>query len=202
MVSLDPAVSSAYSSFAVLANVVEGLTAFDDDIKLVPALAESWEQSADELTWTFHLRKGVKFSNGREMTSEDVKFSFDRILDPKIGSGRVNSVGGEAQVRSARSLTFTIDHRQRPPRPSPLRAWRRGGRESVGEDGQIVVPSAQTIHHQDLQNHNMTLVKIPTTGRKVAYLDEIDITVIPKPGANALLDSGLYPQSGCPAMKR
>src|SRR5258708_36474898 len=67
-VSLDPAISSAYSSFAVLANVVEGLTQFDENIKLVPALAESWTQSADKLTWTFKIRTGVKFSNGRDMT--------------------------------------------------------------------------------------------------------------------------------------
>src|SRR5262249_276915 len=68
-VSLDPDLSSAYSSFAVLANVVEGLTTFDNNIKLQPDLATSWEQSADGLTWTFHLRQGVKFSNGRMMTS-------------------------------------------------------------------------------------------------------------------------------------
>src|SRR5215216_3346575 len=55
-VSLDPHLSSAYSSFAVLANVVEGLTTFDNDIKLAPDLAESWEQSADGLTWTFQIR--------------------------------------------------------------------------------------------------------------------------------------------------
>ena len=55
-VSLDPHLSSAYSSFAVLANVVEGLTTFDNDIKLAPALAESWEQSEDGLTWTFKIR--------------------------------------------------------------------------------------------------------------------------------------------------
>src|SRR4051794_6237256 len=70
-VSLDPHLSSAYSSFAVLANVVEGLTTFDNNIKLEPDLAESWEQSADGLTWTFHIRQGVKFSNGRVMDSSD-----------------------------------------------------------------------------------------------------------------------------------
>ncbi|MCB0089477.1 MAG: hypothetical protein KDE54_16340, partial [Caldilineaceae bacterium] len=45
-------------------------------MNLQPWLAESWEQSEDGLTWTFHLRQGVLFSNGREMTAEDVKWSY------------------------------------------------------------------------------------------------------------------------------
>jgi peptide/nickel transport system substrate-binding protein len=54
-------------------------------MELLPGLAISWE-NPDPLTYIFHLRKGVKWHNGQEFTSEDVKFSFDRILDPKVGS--------------------------------------------------------------------------------------------------------------------
>ncbi len=50
---------------------------------LVPGLASSWEVSKDGLTYTFHLRPGVKFSNGQPLTAEDVKFSLDRFGDPK-----------------------------------------------------------------------------------------------------------------------
>jgi peptide/nickel transport system substrate-binding protein len=53
-----------------------------------PELAESWTISPDARTWTFHLRKGVQFHKGYgELTSEDVKFTFDRVRDPKQGSG-------------------------------------------------------------------------------------------------------------------
>lgn len=52
-------------------------------------VAEKWEFSADGLTWTFTLRKGVKFHDGKEMTSKDVKFTFDRLRDEKIGAATV-----------------------------------------------------------------------------------------------------------------
>ena len=58
---------------------------FNYAMELEPALAASWEHP-DKLTYIFHLRKGVKFHNGREMTSDDMKFSFDRLRDPKVGS--------------------------------------------------------------------------------------------------------------------
>lgn len=58
----------------------------DKNFEPRPALSESWEDSADGKEWTFHLRKGVKFHNGREFTSTDVKWNFDRIMDPKTGS--------------------------------------------------------------------------------------------------------------------
>lgn len=52
-------------------------------------IAESWAVSDDGLTWTFNLRKGVLFHDGREMTSRDVKFTFDRLRDPEIGAATV-----------------------------------------------------------------------------------------------------------------
>ena len=54
---------------------------------IVPDLAEKWELSADGKTYTFHLRKGVKWHRGHgELTADDVKFSYDRVLDPQTAS--------------------------------------------------------------------------------------------------------------------
>lgn len=54
--------------------------------KLVPGLASSWDVSSDGLTYTFHLRPGVEFSNGQKLTAQDVKFSLDRFGNPKINT--------------------------------------------------------------------------------------------------------------------
>ena len=63
--------------------IFEGLAQYDASLTLVPAIAETWRPSEDGLTWTFHLRKGVKFHNGREVTADDFVYSLRRLLDPK-----------------------------------------------------------------------------------------------------------------------
>ena len=69
----------------VLANVYDNLLCLENDGSLSNALAESYDLSADGTIYTFHLRKGVKFTNGREMTAEDVKFSLDKGSQVSLG---------------------------------------------------------------------------------------------------------------------
>src|SRR5262249_34418939 len=61
------------------------LVRFDPDMNVVPELAESWDVSKDSLIWTFKLRQGVKFHDGQEMTSADVKYTFDRLFEKSPG---------------------------------------------------------------------------------------------------------------------
>lgn len=76
---LDPTSAAAGAIDSVLySNVFEGLTRFASDGAVIPGLAESWDISEDGKTYTFHLRKGVKFHDGTAMDAEDVKFSLDR----------------------------------------------------------------------------------------------------------------------------
>lgn len=66
--------------------IYENLVWIDYEMKPQPQLATSWKMT-DPTTYVFKLRKGVKFHNGQEMTADDVKYSYDRIIDPKVGSG-------------------------------------------------------------------------------------------------------------------
>lgn len=83
---LDPHKTSAYYSFEVLENVYDTLVEPDADLKMQPSLATSWKTSKDQLTWTFTLRKGVTFSDGSPLTSQDVVYSFNRIIDDELNS--------------------------------------------------------------------------------------------------------------------
>src|SRR5215510_12458979 len=85
--SLDPIMEQALSRHRLDPLFYNRLVEWGHDGKLEPALAESWTTSADGRTWTFKLRRGVKFHNGRELTGDDVKYTYERVLDPKVGSG-------------------------------------------------------------------------------------------------------------------
>lgn len=85
--TLDPAQASGLAAGAMTVKIFDGLVRFDyysNDV--VPCLATGWTVSKDNLVWTFKLRKGVKFHNGRTFTAADVKYSFDRLFDPKTAS--------------------------------------------------------------------------------------------------------------------
>lgn len=83
--SLDPhRVSDIYSA-NVIRQVYSNLVQVNENMEIVPDLAESWE-NPDDLTWIFHLRKGVKFHNGEPFTAADVKYTMERVKDPKTAS--------------------------------------------------------------------------------------------------------------------
>jgi oligopeptide transport system substrate-binding protein len=78
--TLDPAFTTDVFSRAVVTQLFDGLVQFDAHLNPIPALAEFWEASQDRRTWTFSLRRGVKFHHGREVTADDFVYSFSRIL--------------------------------------------------------------------------------------------------------------------------
>jgi peptide/nickel transport system substrate-binding protein len=83
---LDPHKTSAYFSFQVLENVFDTLVEPDENLEMQPALAESWEASEDQLTWTFRLRQGITWHDGSGFTAEDVAYSLNRIIDEELAN--------------------------------------------------------------------------------------------------------------------
>ena len=80
---------------------IEGLVARDKDLKIIPALAESWE-TPEPTRWRFHLRKGVKFQNGDPFTADDVVFSAERVRSRRARTCRPTF---PPTPRSSRSTT-------------------------------------------------------------------------------------------------
>jgi peptide/nickel transport system substrate-binding protein/oligopeptide transport system substrate-binding protein len=85
--SLDPALSTDVPTGRAVGYLFDGLTRFTPDAKVEPALAARWDVTPDGLTYTFHLRSGVKFHDGSPFTARNVVSSWQRALDPKTKSG-------------------------------------------------------------------------------------------------------------------
>jgi len=93
--------------------IYETLTVYDDNLKPQPALAESWEQSPDGKSITVHLRKGVQFHSGRELTSDDVIYNLNRILDFKLTAGIITGfVPPETTWTAPDKYTVTLTAKQ------------------------------------------------------------------------------------------
>jgi peptide/nickel transport system substrate-binding protein/oligopeptide transport system substrate-binding protein len=86
--SLDPALSTDVPTGRAVGYLFDGLTRFTPDARVIPALATSWDVSPDGLIYTFHLRRGVHFTDGTPFVARQVATSWQRVLDPKVRGGR------------------------------------------------------------------------------------------------------------------
>ncbi len=111
-VGLDPHLTLAFSSYTFLENVYETLVRYDKTMDLEPSLATSWELP-DDLTYIFHLRKGVKWHDGTDFTAEDVKFSFERLIDPNTKAPRGKSFKSISKIEIPDKHTVRI-HMSKP----------------------------------------------------------------------------------------
>jgi peptide/nickel transport system substrate-binding protein len=118
---LDPQKTSAYFSFEVLENVFDTLVEPDPNLEMRPALAESWTVSPDQLSWTFHLRRGVTFHDGSPFTADDVVYSYRRIIDQELANAdKLSAVTG---ITAADPSTVVITLKQ----PTPNLLTNLGG---------------------------------------------------------------------------
>ena len=90
--SLNPYVGVESVSFDIYQLLYDTLTdSGADDMSPVPSLAETWDTSADGKTWTYHLRHGVKWSDGQDLDADDVVYSFQRSKDDETANGQYGS---------------------------------------------------------------------------------------------------------------
>jgi len=106
--TLDPAMARETGSVGYIMQIFSGLVTFDESMNLVPDIAENWETDNTGTIYTFHLREGVTFHDGRPVTAADFKYSWERACDPATGSetagtylndiiGAVEMLAGNAQ---------------------------------------------------------------------------------------------------------
>ena len=92
--SIDPALNSAVDGANYILFAFDNLLKMDKDGKVVPGLAEKYEVSDDQLTWTFHLRDGLKWSDGSALTADDFVYSWQRLVDPSVAAPYAQTVLG------------------------------------------------------------------------------------------------------------
>jgi len=123
---LDPALVQDSTSAAYVVEIFSGLVTLDEHLKVVPDIAERWEISQDGTVYTFHLREGVQFQDGKPVTARDFQFSLERACSPQLRSpvaasylgdilgvreviqGRAQQIVG-LRVIDDRTLEITID---------------------------------------------------------------------------------------------
>ncbi len=92
IVTLDPALTEGES---IVDAVFSGLVKIGEDWEIVPDIAKSWEVSDDGTVYTFHLREGVKFHDGKPVTASDFKYSWERACDPEMESRKARTYLGD-----------------------------------------------------------------------------------------------------------
>lgn len=118
---LVPMLAGDASSHEIAGLIFNGLVKYDTDLSIIGDLAESWDVSKDGLVITFHLRKGVRWTDGKEFTADDVKFGFDTITDKKTPTAYSEDF---LQVKKAEVLdqyTFRVTY-EKPFAPA-LTSW-------------------------------------------------------------------------------
>ncbi len=101
---LDPHVDSGGASSLVKGTIYSLLVRLSPRMEILPDLAESWDRP-DDTTFVFHLRKNVKWHDGTDLTSADVKASMDRILDPKTGAWARGDLRNVQKIETPDSYT-------------------------------------------------------------------------------------------------
>lgn len=183
---LDPHTTLGFPAHRGFELVYNSLVRYDHDLQVVPDLAESWD-TPDPTTYVFHLRPGVKFHNGRELTAEDVKYSFERVTDPDLAAPYATLYEPITSIEVIDEVTvqFNLEH----PFPAlldnmaALRASAIVPREVVEEQGDlssVAVGTGPFILTSYVPEQELIYERNPEYFREgLPYLDGIEYRIMP-----------------------
>jgi peptide/nickel transport system substrate-binding protein len=201
--TLDPHITTDVPALRVRNQFCETLVTWDANVKESPMLADSWENSADGLTWTFRLRRGVKFHGGQTLRAADVKYSFERIL--KV-SPRKTDYQMIKEIRTPDDLTvqFVLAAKTNAFFPALAMYWTQiveatSTEKQVKETGGVQVPNCTGPYKvaEYRRGQHLRLVRhegytprpekpSAMAGARVPYLDAITFVFIPDANVRVL----------------
>lgn len=106
--NLFPWTATQFQAIDVLTQVYGTLTEFDNDLEVIPSLAEEWEVSEDGLTYTFTLRDDVTFSDGSSFDAQDVVFSYEAIMDEETAAVSATNLAAVEEVTAVAAHTVEL----------------------------------------------------------------------------------------------
>lgn len=196
--TLDPAqVNLGIVAGELVSNLFSSLVQFDEQLGLVPDLAETWEVSADGLQYTFHLRSGLTFHNGDPLVAEDLVYTYERTTNPDFASPHANKLAlvtaatavDELTVQLTLSAPFApflaVACSRGPGRaltPISKRAIDEMGDQQFGQTPVGCGPFMMVADGADLSS-GFEMVAFDGWYGGRPFLDSIEVTIIPEPSS-------------------
>jgi peptide/nickel transport system substrate-binding protein len=185
--ALDPQKQSLTAIWRVVEHIYEGLTGVRPDLSIEPLLAESWEISDDGLVYTFTLREGVTFQDGSPLTAGDVKFTFERLVDPETASPSAADLASMASVEAPDERTVVVTLSQ--PDASFLATLTNPSvgimseafvTANGGDVTQVAMGTGPFVFNEYVPNTRVILDKNPNYWQEgLPYLDGIEMIIAP-----------------------
>lgn len=181
--TLFPWKATQFQAVNVLQNLYGTLTEFDEELEVVPGLAESWDVSEDGLTVTLHLREGVTFADGSTFGSEDVKYSLDAIKDEATAAVAASSLASvtnvEATDETTVALTLSAPDAALPANLAVVNMAMLSSDDT--EEGLNTTPNGTGpfVFDERTPSQSITLAKNEDYWGETALLDTVEFRVIP-----------------------
>lgn len=183
---LDPHLTSLTAAWHVIEHVYNTLITTNAALEPVPSLAEDWSISDDGITYTFNLRQGVKWHNGADFVADDVKYSFDRVLDPATASPSSSDLASVDTIEVQDDSTVVITLRAPDSSflaklmGSTLSIVQRDAVEEFGDLRQNMVGTGPFRFVEYVPNSMVTLEANPDYWEEgLPYVDVMEMQIIP-----------------------